>query len=154
MDTGSLLTVPDPGHILTQLGPNDPDADAVSDAGKVINVQRLPAVGLVVGRPPVVLPVHPGVDAHVEGLVVPRAPRAPHRDLVAAVLSLALCRRARSLLSARALVALSARHRACEHVTTPGLHARPTGLGAGPPGPPASPLTGLGTRRGLARSAL
>ena len=154
MDTARLLTVPDPGHKLTQLGPNDPEADAVPDAGEVVDIQRFPAVRLVVGWPPVVLPLHPGVDAHVESLVQPRAPGASHRDLVAAILGLALWGRARSLLSTRALVAFSSGYRACEHITTPGLHTRPAGLGAWAPWAPASPLTGLGTRRGLTWSAL
>ena len=90
MDTVTFLAVPDPSHKLTKLGTNDPEADVVPDAGEVVDVQRLSAICLVVGRPPVVLPLHPRVDAHVEGLVQPRAPGAPHRDLVAAVLGLAL----------------------------------------------------------------
>ena len=90
MDTVTLLTVPNPSYKLTELGTNDPEADVVPDAGEVVDIQRLSAICLVVGRPPVVLPLHPGVDAHVEGLVQPRAPGAPHRDLVAAVLGLAL----------------------------------------------------------------
>ena len=154
MDTVTLLTVPNPSYKLTKLGTNDPEADAIPDAGEVVDIQRLSAICLIVGRPPVVLPLHPGVDAHVEGLVQPRAPGAPHRDLVAAVLGLALWRRARALLSARVLVTLSARHSAFEHVTTSCLQPRPAGLGAGAPWAPASPLTGLGTRGGLAGSAV
>ena len=154
MDTACLLTVPDPGHKLTQLGPNDPEANAVPDAGEVVDIQRFTAIRLVVGWPPVVLTLHPGVDAHIESLVQPRAPRASYCNLVTAVLSLALWGCACSLLSARALVTFSSGYRACEHITTPGLHTRPAGLRAWAPWAPASPLTGLGTRCGLTWSAL
>ena len=133
MDTITILTVPDPSHKLTQLRPDDPEANSIPDASEVVDIERLAAICLVVSWPPVVLSLHPGVDAHVEGLVKPRAPGAPHCDLVATVLGLALRRRARTLLSSCAFVTFSARHRAFEHLSTPGLHPRPAGLGAGPP---------------------
>ena len=88
MSTVSLLTISDTSHELAQLRPDHPQADPVPDASEVVNIQRLASLRLLVGWPPVVLSLHPGIDAHVERLVQPRAPGASHHDLVAAVLRL------------------------------------------------------------------
>ena len=112
------------------------------------------ALHLLVGRPAVVLPLQPGEDPHVEGLVQPGPALAGDSHLEAAVRGPALPHSAGPGLAALAGVAPPAPHGPGDDAPPPDLLAGPAGLGTrGPAGPEAS-HTVTGTGGGLAGSPL
>ena len=154
MHTGPGLTVPDARDELSQLGPDDPETEPVPDAGEVVDEERLVALHLLVGRAPVVLPLQPGEDPHVEGLVQPGPALTGDPDLVAAVRGLTLPHGAGPGLPAVRGLAPASSHRPADDTSPPELEPRPAGLGAGGPGRPQSPHTVGGAGGRLAGSPL
>ena len=47
MKTGRVLTVPDPGPELAQLGPDDPETDPVSFTDKIVSEESLLPAGVL-----------------------------------------------------------------------------------------------------------
>ena len=154
MHAGPTLTVPDARDELPELRPDDPETEPVPDAGEVVDVQRLVALHLLVGRAAVVLPLQPGEDPHVERLVQPGPAVAADPHLVAAVRGQALPHSTGSGLAAVRGLTAPASH--CPGGDTPPPHLEPSaaGLGAGGPASPQPPLTGGGAGGRLAGSPL
>ena len=148
------LTVPDPRYELSQLGPDDPEAESVPDAGEVVDVERLVALHLLVSRSAIVLLLQPGEHSHVEGLVQPGAPAAGDRHLVAAVRGRTLLPGTRPRLSPVPGLAPASSHCPGDDAPPPHPGASTAGLGAGGPGAPPAPHTVSRAGTGLTSSPL
>ena len=173
MRTGASEAVSDASNELSQLRSYHPQTDSILDTGEVVDIQWIMTIHLLVRWSTIVLPLQPGVGAHVQRLVSPGSSSAGHCDPGTAVRGQTLLHCTGPGVSVLTQVTVSSSHCSPHNAPSPHLLTTPTAPdqsetsfrtcqpirtqylpAACAPAAPASPLTRHWTRRCLTWSGV